>query len=67
MDTFKIMWDMSAPGSEAAECFLRLKQTEIYKDEGMGVVYTDAYKNMPDVSSHGVLFTSKVIKGLICL
>lgn len=66
MDTFKIMWDMSAPGSDAAECFLRLKQAEIYKDEDMSVGYTDAYKNMPDVSSNGMLCTYQMILKVSC-
>ena len=31
-DTFKVMWEMSAPGGEAEGCFLRLPQTDYYYD-----------------------------------
>ena len=30
MNTFKVMWEMSAPGGIAEGCFLRLHQTEYY-------------------------------------
>ncbi|KIY48481.1 nucleotide-binding domain-containing protein [Fistulina hepatica ATCC 64428] len=29
-ETFKIMWDLSAPGGEAEHCFLRIPQQEFY-------------------------------------
>jgi hypothetical protein len=47
MDTFKVMWDLSAPGGGAEGCFLRLNQTEYYREE-----YTqpDPLEIMPDVS-----------------
>jgi len=32
MDTFKVMWDLSAPGGGAEGCFLRLDQTEYYRE-----------------------------------
>ncbi|EPQ53595.1 D-aspartate oxidase [Gloeophyllum trabeum ATCC 11539] len=32
-DTFKVMWEMSAPGGEAEGCFLRQTQTEYYCDK----------------------------------
>jgi D-amino-acid oxidase len=46
-DTFKVLWDMSAPGSGAEGCFLRLDQTEYYREQ-----YTqpDPLETMPDVS-----------------
>ncbi|KIP11903.1 hypothetical protein PHLGIDRAFT_63002 [Phlebiopsis gigantea 11061_1 CR5-6] len=31
-ETFKVMWEMSAPGGEAEGCFLRLPQTDNYYD-----------------------------------
>ncbi|EKM56489.1 uncharacterized protein PHACADRAFT_172168 [Phanerochaete carnosa HHB-10118-sp] len=31
-DTFKVMWEMSAPGGEAEGCFLRLPQTDYFYD-----------------------------------
>jgi len=48
MDTFEVMWDLSAPGGGAEACFLRLNQTEYYREE-----YTqpDPLEIMPDVSS----------------
>ena len=47
MDTFKVMWDLSAPGGGAEACFLRLEQKEYYREE-----YTqpDPLEMMPDVS-----------------
>ncbi|KAF9069941.1 hypothetical protein BDP27DRAFT_666457 [Rhodocollybia butyracea] len=32
-ETFRIMWDLSAPDSEAEHCFMRLKQVEYYQEE----------------------------------
>lgn len=29
-DTFKVMWELSAPGGAAEACFLRLPQIEYY-------------------------------------
>lgn len=48
MDTFKVMWDLSAPGGGAEVCFLRLDQTEYYRE-----VYTEPnfLEIMPDVSN----------------
>ena len=31
-ETFKVMWEMSAPGGEAEGCFLRLPQTDYFYD-----------------------------------
>lgn len=45
-DTFKVMWELSAPGGEAEQCFMRLPQEEYYVD------HRDTQLNwMPDVSS----------------
>lgn len=49
MDTFKIMWQMSLPGSGAEECFLQLKQTHFYQDEKDETPEIDAFKDMPNV------------------
>ncbi|KAF8999842.1 D-amino-acid oxidase [Cyathus striatus] len=43
-ETFKAMWDLSAPGGKANGCFLRIQQTELYTDE---VVLPDLFKHMP--------------------
>jgi hypothetical protein len=32
MDTFKVMWDLSAPGGGAESCFLRIDQTDYYRE-----------------------------------
>lgn len=55
MDTFKIMWQMSLPGSGAEECFLQLKQTEFYIDGKSATVEVNAFKDMPNVC-HGDTF-----------
>jgi hypothetical protein len=47
MDTFKVMWDLSAPGGGAEGCFLRLDQKEYYREE---YAQPDPLKMMPDVS-----------------
>ena len=47
MDTFKVMWDLSAPGGGAEGCFLRLNQTEYYREES---TQPDPLEIMPDVS-----------------
>lgn len=31
-ETFSKMWEMSAPGTESENCFLRLPQTEYYAE-----------------------------------
>lgn len=48
MDTFKVMWNLSAPGGGAEGCFMRLDQKEYYRAE-----YTqpNPLEVMPDVSS----------------
>jgi len=35
METFKWMWDLSEPGTETAQYFMRLIQTEYYTEEGL--------------------------------
>ncbi|EIN08914.1 D-amino-acid oxidase [Punctularia strigosozonata HHB-11173 SS5] len=44
-ETFRIMWDLSAPGGAAENCFLRLPQTEFYVDEAPRPHYLEI---MPD-------------------
>jgi len=69
MDTFKVMWDLSAPGGGAEGCFLRLNQTEYYREE-----YTqpDPLEIMPDAkyiskdalipgAAYGITFTTLTI------
>jgi len=46
-ETFDVMWELSAPGSPAEGCFLRLKQEEYYGEEK---VQPDPLEFMPDVS-----------------
>ncbi len=31
-ETFKVMWELSAPGAEAEGCFLRVPQTDYFYD-----------------------------------
>lgn len=47
MDTFQVMWSMSAPGGRAEGCFLRLDQTEYYREEDMQPNFLEM---MPGVS-----------------
>lgn len=46
-ETFKKMWEMSAPGSETEHLFLRLPQVEFYAEERVG---ENCLEVMPDVS-----------------
>jgi hypothetical protein len=46
-ETFKVMWDLSAPGSEAERCFLRLTYT-LYNRDNLSKPHP--YTTMPDVS-----------------
>jgi len=32
-ETFKVMWEMSAPGRPTERCFLRLSQVEYYHEQ----------------------------------
>ena len=44
-ETFKVMWDLSAPGGDAEGCFLRIHQTDYFYDG------RDCHLDwMPDVS-----------------
>lgn len=47
MDTFEVMWNLSAPGGGADGCFLRLKQSEFRYEKSTN--WTDALSKMPDV------------------
>jgi len=47
-ETFDKFWELSAPGSEAEECFLRVPQTEYFYNDGSLI---KVLKGMPDVSS----------------
>lgn len=48
-ETFDVMWELSAPGSPAEACFLRLRQEEYYSEDAE--VQRDPLEFMPDVSS----------------
>jgi len=47
-ETFKVMWELSAPDGGAEGCFLRIPQTEYYCK---GCAKPDHLEFMPDVSS----------------
>src|ERR1700728_1290910 len=47
MDTFKVMWDLSAPGGGAEDCFLRIDQTDYYREKD---TKPNPLEMMPDVS-----------------
>jgi hypothetical protein len=53
METFDVMWELSAPGSAAEECFMRIPQTEYYVGECRRPHPLD---NMPDVSGQSVQY-----------
>jgi hypothetical protein len=49
--TFLEMWDLSRPGGDAEECFLRLKQTELYDhDASTRIPRPNPIETMPNVS-----------------
>ena len=47
-ETFWEMWDLSRPGGEAEECFLRVDQTEFYEKR---IPRPNPIETMPNVSS----------------
>ena len=47
-ETFWEMWDLSRPGGEAEECFLRVNQTEFYDKR---IPRPNPIETMPNVSS----------------
>ncbi|KAJ2915167.1 hypothetical protein MD484_g5249, partial [Candolleomyces efflorescens] len=46
VDTFKVLWDLSAPGSDAEECLLRIHEEEYFADDSIPI---KPFENMPDV------------------
>ena len=46
-ETFAKMWMMSEPGQESEQCFMRIPQTEYYKEKRIGV---NCLETMPEVS-----------------
>lgn len=46
-ETFKIMWEMSEPGKDSEECFLRIPQTEYYAEKRYGA---NCLEVMPEVT-----------------
>jgi hypothetical protein len=49
-ETFAKMWEMSASGSEAEHCFMRIRQTEYYAEAREG---ENVLRGMPEVSDYG--------------
>ena len=49
-ETFDKMWEMSAPGSEAEHCFMRIRQIEYYAEARDG---ENGLRGMPEVSDYG--------------
>jgi hypothetical protein len=47
-ETFKVMWDLSAPQGGAEGCFLRICQTECFSKK---MEKPNVLETMPDVSS----------------
>ncbi|RXW22223.1 hypothetical protein EST38_g3627 [Candolleomyces aberdarensis] len=45
VDTFKVLWDLSAPGSDAEGCFLRIHEEEYFYDDSIPI---KPFENMPD-------------------
>lgn len=46
-ETFDVMWEMSAPGHPAEDCFLRVRQEEFYCEED--VTLSGPFDGMPEV------------------
>ena len=46
VDTFKVLWDLSAPGSDAEGCLLRIHEEEYFADDSIPI---KPFENMPDV------------------
>ena len=49
--TFLEMWDLSRPGGDAEECFLRVNETEFHDKR---IPRPNPIETMPNVSSPGV-------------
>jgi hypothetical protein len=47
-ETYRVMSELSAPGSGAEGCFLHISQSEFYKDKA---AQPRAFEAMPDVSA----------------
>lgn len=52
-ETFKTMWEMSAPGGPAEGCFLRITEEELYCQER---AQPNPLEVMPDVSKSVVFY-----------
>ncbi|KAF5340298.1 hypothetical protein D9611_007863 [Ephemerocybe angulata] len=46
LETFKKLWEMSAPGSDSEECFLRIEETEYFHE--VSSAETTPLKDMPN-------------------
>ncbi|KAI0084754.1 D-amino-acid oxidase [Irpex rosettiformis] len=66
-ETFKVMWDLSAPGAEAEGCFLRLPQTDYFYDgRDVHLDWMPDHKSLPTESlipdaKTGITFTTLTI------
>ncbi|PAV20663.1 D-amino-acid oxidase [Pyrrhoderma noxium] len=58
-ETFKIMWEMSEPGKDSEECFLRIPQTEYYAEKRYGA---NCLEVMPE---YRVLAQDELITGAV--
>lgn len=45
--TFNVLWELSKPGSDAEESFLRIPQTHYYREE----TNVNIFEKMPNVSN----------------
>ncbi|CCM01224.1 uncharacterized protein FIBRA_03272 [Fibroporia radiculosa] len=63
-DTFKIMWDLSAPGGDAEACFMRISETQYFYDgRDAHLDWMPDFKRLPEDSlvpgaKVGVTFTT---------
>lgn len=54
-ETFDIMWELSAPGSQAEGCFKRLTGRDYYAKKEACAAPAEALKGMPDVSRVAII------------
>ena len=61
-ETFRVMWEMSAPGSDTEGCFLRLPQAEYYIDKRVNAT---GLEHMPDVSKFHMMLTAIAVLSVL--
>ena len=62
-ETFKAMWELSAPGGAAEHCFRRMKETEYYRskvDLEVDWMPDVSSRLMPRLQTHGMLSSELV-------